>query len=72
MRVGRVFLNIEYFVDLDNEEMVQAAKKFIREDVDDMVKYNEYKGYIEREELFLDSSCITQSLAEMFAEDDEE
>ncbi len=72
MRVGRVFLNIEYFVDLDNEEMVQAAKEMIRDDVTDMVKYNEYNGYIEREESPLDSSFITQALAEMFAEDDEE
>ncbi|MFA5445905.1 MAG: hypothetical protein WC262_13125 [Bacteroidales bacterium] len=72
MRVGRVFLNIEYIVDLDNEEMVQAAKEFIQDDVADMVKYNEYNGYIEREELFLDASFITQALAEMFAEDDEE
>jgi hypothetical protein len=70
MRVGRVFLNIEYFVDLDNEEMVQAAKEMIRDDVTDMVKYNTYNGYIEHEE---NSSCfITQSLVEMFAEDDEE
>jgi len=70
MRVGRVFLNIEYFVDLDNEEMVQAAKEMIRDDVTDMVKYNTYNGYIEHEE---NSSCfITPALAEMFAEDDEE
>ena len=72
MRLGRVFLNIEYIVDLDNEEMVQAAKEFIRDDVADMVKYNEYNGYIEREEKPLDASFITQALAEMFAEDDEE
>lgn len=72
MRVGRVFLNIEYIVDLDNEEMVQAAKEFIRDDVADMVNYNEYNGYIEREEKPLDASFITQALAEMFAEDDEE
>lgn len=46
MKIGRVCFNIEYVVDLDNSEMIDAAKELICEDVDDIVKYNSHNDFI--------------------------
>lgn len=72
MRIGRVCFNIEYIVDLDNPEMIDVAKDFIRDDVDDIVKYNSYIDFIDVEEAVgYTPDMITSVIKEMFAEDDE-
>jgi len=46
MRLGKVKLLCEYAVDLDNPEMVEAAKRAVYEDLMNAVKYNEVDAYI--------------------------
>jgi hypothetical protein len=50
MRLGRVFIDISYVVDMDNEEMVSSAKESLIEDVMSMVKHNETVDNIQVEE----------------------
>jgi len=38
MRLGRVKINREYIVDLDNQEMVDHAKESVCEDFSEMLK----------------------------------
>jgi len=45
-RLGRMFLDLGYVVDLDDEEMVENAKDCISEDVMSAVKYNEVTSLI--------------------------
>jgi hypothetical protein len=40
-RIGRVYFNIQYFVDLNDESMIDHAKECICEDIECMVKNNE-------------------------------
>jgi len=47
MKLGKVFIDVGYVVDLENEEMVQHAMDAIYEDVMNMVKYNELHNAIE-------------------------
>jgi hypothetical protein len=46
MRLGKITFDLEYVVDLDNEEMVEYAKNCIYEDVMSAMKYNEIQNYI--------------------------
>jgi hypothetical protein len=46
MRLGKITIDLEYVVDLDNEEMVEYAKNCIYEDVMSAMKYNEIQNYI--------------------------
>lgn len=71
MRIGRVCFNIEYIVDLDNPEMIDVAKDFIRDDVDDIVKYNSYIDFIDVEEAigYTTPDMITSAIQEMFDEE---
>jgi hypothetical protein len=46
MRIGKITFDLEYVVDLDNEEMVEYAKNCIYEDVMSAMKYNEIQNYI--------------------------
>jgi hypothetical protein len=72
MKIGRVCFNIEYVVDLDNSEMIDAAKELICEDVDDIVEYNSHNDFIDIEEAVgYTPDMITSVIKEMFAEDDE-
>jgi hypothetical protein len=41
MRLGRVKLNLDYVVDLDDKDMVDTAKECLYEDIGSMIKYNE-------------------------------
>lgn len=47
MRLGKVKIEIEYVVDLDNDDMVSEAKNAIYEDLMNAVKYNELFNHIE-------------------------
>lgn len=49
MRVGRLSFGVGCVVDLDDPDMIYAAKVSICEDVDDAVKYNEVFRQIEME-----------------------
>jgi hypothetical protein len=46
MRLGKITFDLEYVVDLDNEDMVEYAKTCIYEDVMSAMKYNEIQNYI--------------------------
>lgn len=47
MRLGRVIINMNYVVDLDNPQMVEEAKSSVYEDIMNAVKYNELSFYID-------------------------
>lgn len=46
MRLGKITLDFEYVVDLDNEEMVERAKNCLYEDIMNSSKYGELFDYI--------------------------
>lgn len=46
MRIGKLMMSAEYFVDLDNDQMVQLAKNALVEDVYNAVKYEEVENWI--------------------------
>lgn len=46
-RIGKVFINLEYVVDLDNEAMIDEAKECLVEDLMNMAKYEEYDANID-------------------------
>jgi hypothetical protein len=47
MKLGKVKIELEYVVDLDNEEMVNDAKTYMYEDIMNIVKYGELFDIIE-------------------------
>ena len=47
MRMGKVILDMEYPVDLDNESMIEEAKNCLIEDLMNMAKYGEYGANID-------------------------
>ena len=47
MKLGKVKIELEYVVDLDNEEMVNDAKTYMYEDIMNIVKYEELFDIIE-------------------------
>lgn len=49
-RMGRVSMCLEYFVDLNDESMVEHAKQCLYEDIMSMVKYDELYNVIGVEE----------------------
>ncbi len=49
MRMGKVIISEEYFVDLDNNGMVDEAKECLYEDIMSSVKYDELQNYIKVE-----------------------
>jgi hypothetical protein len=44
--IGRVHFELEYFVDLNDESMVEHAKTCLYEDIMSLVKYNEVFDHI--------------------------
>lgn len=46
MRLGKVKIEIEYVVDLDNDDMVEEATNCLYEKIMNAVKYNEVFDYI--------------------------
>ncbi len=51
MRIGKISLNVEFLVDLDNVEMVDIAKRLIVEDLNYIVKHETYFNHIKCEEI---------------------
>lgn len=49
-RLGRVYIDFGYIVDLDNEEMVEDAKQCLIDDLTNAFKYGEVDQYIDVEE----------------------
>lgn len=49
-RLGKVYLNIEYVVDLDNESMVDHAKDAVYEDFMSAYKFDEIHHWIKVKE----------------------
>lgn len=49
MRMGKVIISAEYFVDLDNNGMVDEATECLYDDIMNAVKYNKLHNYIEVE-----------------------
>ena len=49
MRLGKVYINCSYVVDLDNHEMVNDAKMCLYEDLMNAVKYDELMEWIDIE-----------------------
>lgn len=47
MKLGKVKIELEYVVDLDNEDMVNNAKNYMYEDIMSIVKYEELFDIIE-------------------------
>lgn len=47
MKLGKVKIELEYVVDLDNEDMVNNAKNCMYEDIMNIVKYEELFDMIE-------------------------
>jgi len=50
MKMGKVIFNMYYIVDIDDEDMMNAAKQCICEDIMSAVKYDELESYIETQE----------------------
>jgi hypothetical protein len=50
MRLGKVTINLEYVVDLDNEDMVTYAKDALYEDLMTAYTYNDIGDWIKVEE----------------------
>lgn len=72
-RMGRVFLDFGYYVDLNNEEMVQEAKQALWEDIMNAFKFGETQLYIEVEETpTFDETYIPEFLLHEPEEDDED
>jgi hypothetical protein len=49
-KIGKVYFNLEYFVDLNDNDMVEHAKQCLYEDIMSLVKYDETYGNINVEE----------------------
>lgn len=49
-RLGRVYIDFGYIVDLDNKEMVDDARTCLIEDLTNAFKYGEVDQYIDVEE----------------------
>ena len=47
MRMGRVCLDLNYIVDMDNEEMVKQAVECLYEDIMQGVKYGNLPNWID-------------------------
>ncbi len=50
MKWGKVFIDLGYYVDLDDESMVNHAKECVYEDIMSAVKYDELFNWIRVEE----------------------
>ena len=69
MRLGKVFINREYVVDLDNQNMVEEAKDAVFDDLTSSFKYDELYSLIEVKE---DPEANESDIADFLIEDTEE
>lgn len=65
-KLGRVYFNLSYVVDMNNQEMVEQAKEAIYEDIMSALKYNEIDSYIE---LKLDKKAKAKDIPDFLALD---
>jgi hypothetical protein len=68
MKLGRVILKSPYVVDLNNREMVDAAKIALYEDVMNAVKYNELHTWID---IIEDPDANEEDIPEFLIDEDE-
>ena len=68
-RIGKVCINIEYVVEMDNEEMVERAKRCLVEDLMNIAKYDEYEANIDVVE---DKKAKESDIPEFLQEDNSE
>jgi hypothetical protein len=68
MKLGRVILKSSYVVDLNNREMVDAAKIALYEDVMNAVKYNELHTWID---IIEDPDANEEDIPEFLIDEDE-
>ena len=47
MKIGKVYLTMEYIVDLDNETMIEEAKQCLYDDLMTIYKYDEVFNHID-------------------------
>lgn len=66
-RLGRVYFNIDYVVDLDNKEMVAEAKQCVFEDVMNAVKNDELVANIK---VTVDPTADTNDIPEFLRDHD--
>lgn len=59
MRLGKIYIDASYIVDLDDEDMVAHAKEVLCEDIYQAGKYNETDYWIKIEET--DPGLYTES-----------
>jgi hypothetical protein len=69
MKLGKVKIQLEYVVDLDNQDMVDYAKIAIYEDVMNAIKYDEIHNYIE---VIEDKTAKESDIPEFLIEQEEE
>ena len=71
MRIGRISFTTSRIIDLDDPEMVGAAKLLLFDDIQECVLDNRRKFYnhIAYEELTLDSSHISDEIGALFMKD---
>ena len=69
MRLGKVKIEMEYVVDLDNEDMINEAKNALYEDLMNAYKYNKIYNHIEVTEQ--DESLKECDIPEFLLEKDE-
>ena len=65
-KLGRVYFNLSYVVDMDDQEMVEQAKEAIYEDIMSALKYNEIDSYID---LKLDKKAKVKDIPEFLTLD---
>lgn len=66
VKLGRVYFNLSYVVDMNNQEMVEQAKETIYEDIMSALKYNEIDSYID---LKLDKKAKVKDIPEFLTLD---
>lgn len=69
MRLGKVHIDTKYVVDLDDQDMVDAAKDALYEDLMNAVKYDELHLWIKCSE---DNEATPQDIPEFLVENKQE
>ncbi|MCK4260342.1 MAG: hypothetical protein KAX49_15300 [Halanaerobiales bacterium] len=64
-RLGRVYVNLGYTVDLDNDNMIDEAIECIHEDINNSLKHAELDAYIK---IDLDPSAKEEDIPEFLLE----
>ena len=70
MKLGKVKIEMEYVVDLDNEDMIEEAKNALYEDLMNAYKYDEIYNHIEVTEQ--DKTLKESDISEFLLENEED